>query len=306
MLTFDVESPAVVRAAQDSNHLEWLSSEISDDIDRLALARAMGASFIALVSQDSDNKIDVHLAESATSQRVWDLRDLKIPDAAFAVEQQADDALKHPTSIVASKPAVPASAVPIADPTPAPPLAPVVPVTAPTVPAVPVTAPLAPAVPAPTPSPDVVKPAPASTVSSMPEPVHVVQVSKIPAANSDLPPLHVTAPIVKPTPPPVEKLLRLSLLPLKSLLPNQLDITPMAIWLMCLPLWDEVMMPWIVAMWWRRFLSIANVSMGLPLARCRVSSWRALTYRVACRIKLWMRPAAGFWLPPMIKDYKIS
>src|SRR5690349_15536770 len=43
VITYDVDSPAVIRAANEAKHQEWVDHPVSSDDQRLALAHAIGA-----------------------------------------------------------------------------------------------------------------------------------------------------------------------------------------------------------------------------------------------------------------------
>lgn len=177
VISYDPDAPSIIRAANDSNHPEWLTSEPKADLDQLAFARAIGASFYAVISANG-RKAVVHLVETGTAHRMWDITDKAAKDAASSLEDQASYAVAHPaetTDLVPIGPipnvrpeAPPVLTTPVtATPPPvvaAPPLTPPVVVVPPVTPAPPalVTPPVAPA------APPVVTPTPVVTTPAAP------------------------------------------------------------------------------------------------------------------------------------------
>ncbi|MDQ2687530.1 MAG: tetratricopeptide repeat protein, partial [Armatimonadota bacterium] len=212
VLTYDPASAAMTRAAGDAHHPEWLSGPMTSDADRLALARALGASFLVTVAKaDGRGKADAHLVEAAPSARFWNVFNKKSDEAARAIEQQAADALAHPASstvnppapvVTAPAPVVTAPATPIPEPptvvpptvgpkpapvTPPTVVEPPVPVATPPVASAPVVIPSPGALPTPvgaTPGVPVLVPPAALPIPTLPGPPVVV----IPAVPAALPP----------------------------------------------------------------------------------------------------------------------
>lgn len=194
VLTFDPASAAMMRAANDAHHPEWLSGPMSSENDRLALARALGAAFLVTVAKaDGRGKADAHLVEAAPSARFWNVVNQKSGDAAGAIELQVTDALAHPALVTAVPP------TPVATPPPS------APTTKPSV-TLPVVATPAPVLadPAPAPTPVIISPPPVA-----PRPVAApVRVPSIAPPVS--PPAVPAAPVAPPasvhTAPPVDDL----------------------------------------------------------------------------------------------------
>ncbi len=201
VLTYDPEAAAVVRAADEANHPDWLTGPMTADADRLALSRSLGAAFFVVVSRaDGRGKSDVRLEETAPGARFWSVYGKKTDDAARAVEQQAQDALAHPASVAPSTPpvaSVPLPAHPAPPPvvTPLPKPAPILP------PVVPVVAAPAPTVPRPVPLPPVVTMPPVE-VKPTPPGVTVTPAPPKPAPVVAAPPVVLAAP--NPAPPPAK------------------------------------------------------------------------------------------------------
>jgi len=98
VISYDPDAPSVIRAANDAGHPEWLKDEPSSALDQLAFARAIGASFYAVISADrSGRKADVHLVETASTARMWDIDGKSGKDAAGSLEDQANTVLAHPS-----------------------------------------------------------------------------------------------------------------------------------------------------------------------------------------------------------------
>lgn len=193
VLTYNRESPAMTRAARDARHPEWLAGPMTSDADRLALARALGASFMVTVARaDGRGKADAHLVEAAPSVRFWNVFNKKPDEAARAIEQQAADALAHPATVTARPP------TPVAAPRPPAPVAAVV-IPKPVIVAPPgATPPAHPVTPAPvTVAPPVVITPPAPVITPPAKPV--TPPAPPPAPVTVIPP----APVITPTPAPV-------------------------------------------------------------------------------------------------------
>ena len=169
-LTYDPESASVKRAAAETSHSEWLNGTLTDDA-RLALARALGVAFYAVVSpgRQSDST-HIQLVQTAPPALTFDWYGVNRQYGARALESQAQAALGP----------VPSSA---GDTAPA--------ITTPTISSAPLPAPV---VVAPVPAPVVVAPVPPTA------PVPFVSAPLIPVTKPIIMP--VPAPAVKPTPLP--------------------------------------------------------------------------------------------------------
>ena len=203
-LTYDTESASVKRVAAETAHPEWLVGTLSDNA-RLALARALGVAFYAVVSpgRQSDST-HIELVQTAPPALTFDWYGVNRQYGARAVESQAQAALGPVTSVASvSTPTSGsmASAVGISAPTLATPdSAPAVVAPAPA-PAVVAPAP-APAVVAPAPAPVVVAPAPApAVVAPAPAPV-VVAPAPAPVVVAPAPAPVVVAPAAPAAPRP--------------------------------------------------------------------------------------------------------
>ena len=209
-LTYDPDSASVKRAAAETSHSEWLLRTLSDNA-RLALARALGVAFYAVVSpgRQSDST-HIELVQTAPPALTFDWYGVNRQYGARALESQAQAALGP----IVSAPGNNALALNGASALAAPDLAPVVaPAPAPVVvapsPAPVVVAPSpAPVVVAPSPAPVVVAPSPAPVVvAPSPAPV-VVAPSPAPVVVAPSPAPVVVAPspapvVVAPSPAPV-------------------------------------------------------------------------------------------------------
>jgi len=72
VLTYDVESPAVVRAANEGHHQEWVDQPVRDDVQRLALARAIGADYYGVVDHPHrDRRADVRMVAVINPEHYW-------------------------------------------------------------------------------------------------------------------------------------------------------------------------------------------------------------------------------------------
>jgi len=177
-LTYDPESASVKRAAAETSHSEWLIGTLSDD-SRLALARALGVAFYAVVSpgRQSDST-HIQLVQTAPPALTFDWYGVNRQYGARALESQAQAALGPAVSAAGNTaPAVvaPAPAAP-------PPL---------------VTIPLPPAAPIVKPSP---VPEPAPAVKPTPIPEAAPTATPVPAAPVPVAP--IPAPVVTPPVPP--------------------------------------------------------------------------------------------------------
>lgn len=233
VITYDPNSAAIKRAASDAQHPEWLSDPMGNDAERLALTRALGASFAIIIAKtDGRGKMDVRVDEAAAAARTWNGYDEKPDAAAQFIQQQAEFALasRAPAAPAPSAPrplpvkaAVPPASLPVkaaspvaVAPTPSP--APSAPAVAPTLPpatpdaALPRTVPVPVAAPSPVPVAPVAPasrtvprpvaaPAPAPASPALPAtPVPVVPASPATPVPSALPvPAAVPVPVAVPT-----------------------------------------------------------------------------------------------------------
>jgi tetratricopeptide (TPR) repeat protein len=217
VLTYDIEAPALKRAAADAHHPEWTTTPITTDEDRVALSKALGASFYAVVTHTkSSDRPDVQFVDVLAPAHIWTVTGKKMDAAADAL---ADDAAEAVAQRAAPAPPV------VAVTPPEPPVTPVIPTPSTTAPTPPVTVTAPPAVaanPAPEPAAPVVAVKPTPTVTITPPvaaapvtppapvkpaavpPVVAVTPAPAPAAKPDTPPVVVAAvPTPKPTVTPV-------------------------------------------------------------------------------------------------------
>ncbi len=236
VLTYDPESAAIQRASTEDAHPEWLVSAPATDEGRMVLARALGASFYAVVSPGrAADTTHVELVETAPAARTFDWTGTNRQFGVRAMESQVADSVSHPviyataSDLTASVPAPsvlptvtapPASPVPVAAapvpafpvtvPSPAPPVVAAVPVPLPpVVAAAPVPALVVPVVPAPPVVAAVPTLAPPMPVVSVPTPVAPapVAVASAPiriALPAAVPPPAAPLPLLKTTPVPLE------------------------------------------------------------------------------------------------------
>ena len=134
VLTFDPDGPSARRASADASHPEWLSAPVASDAERLDIARAVGATYAAVVGHADKNKANVHLLEAAPTARVWDYVASPTDTAAESVERDAARVpVPVPTTPAVSLPAVTSPPVPappiVVTPAPPPPAPKVVPPT---------------------------------------------------------------------------------------------------------------------------------------------------------------------------------
>jgi len=203
VITYDPNSAAVKRAAGEAHHPEWLTDPMGDDAERLALTRALGASFsIVIAKADGRGKMDVRVNEAAVSARTWSGYDEKADDADRFIRQQASFALANrvpgsavlpPPIAVVGKVSAPPVAPSVSAPTRLAPSA--VPGSAP--PAQAATPVPAPRIPATVPAPVVSVPPAAIVPNASPAPV--TDVSSAPVAAPSVP---VPTPIAVPSPAP--------------------------------------------------------------------------------------------------------
>jgi tetratricopeptide (TPR) repeat protein len=186
VITYDVDAPAVIRAANENHHQEWVDHGVDSDDQRLALAHAMGADYYAVITHGGrDRKADVRMVAVNDSTRVWSAHDRSEREAS----QLQDDATAYVSepkpATVASAPTAPASAA-VATPTPSTP------------------APAAATPPPSTPAPVAVAPPMASTpvpVVVAPTPSTPPSVATVPAPAAPLTPSPTTPVDAHPVPP---------------------------------------------------------------------------------------------------------
>jgi tetratricopeptide (TPR) repeat protein len=126
VLTYDPDSASVKRAVAEASHPEWLMGLLSDDT-RLALARALGVAFYAVVSPGhTSDSTHVQLVNTAPPALTFDWYGVNHEYGARALESQAEAALasatsdKSPVSTPAPVVAMPIPAPVVAMPIPAP------------------------------------------------------------------------------------------------------------------------------------------------------------------------------------------
>ena len=180
VITFDVEAPAIVRAARDSRHPEWLTPSLAD-ADRVAVARALGATIFVAVTRGDRDRPQIRIYRTSGSNQPQQLSGSSKDDAA-AIE---DAAVRIPPSTPAAVVLVPAVTTPAPAPAPS------------TVVAPPVAHPAAP--PAIAPPMTVLPPAP---VPAAPGPVTAEAPPIVPKAPVTIAP---APPVIAPAAPPVTR-----------------------------------------------------------------------------------------------------
>lgn len=188
VITYDPNSSAVKRAAGEAHHPEWLTDPMGNDAERLALTRALGATFSIIIAKaEGRGKMDVRVGEAAPAGRTWSGYDEKADDADRFIRQQAAFAL---TNRVSDLPAPPAPALVTARVS-IPPVAPAAQKPLPPVaaPAPLRSLPVPPVAPVPVLSPAPVRVPPPAVVSSPPAPLAV----PIPALPVPITPLSAPA-----------------------------------------------------------------------------------------------------------------
>lgn len=149
VLTYDPESAAVRRAAEESAHPEWVVGTLTNDGARYSLARALGAAFYIVVGPGRQpDSTHLELVDTTPAALSFDWYGTNRQYGARALESQIQAALAHPAAgaieSIAAAPVtptpIPAAPPVIALPTPiAPPVQTATvppPVAAPPVPAV--------------------------------------------------------------------------------------------------------------------------------------------------------------------------
>jgi len=110
VLTYDPESAAIQRASAEKNHPDWLLHAPTNDSGRMILARALGASFYAVVSPGRmADTTHVELVETAPAARTFDWTGTNRQFGAHALESQVADSQSHPANYdkVADNPPAP-------------------------------------------------------------------------------------------------------------------------------------------------------------------------------------------------------
>ena len=99
VLTYDPESAAIQRAAAEKNHPDWLVHAPTNDSGRMTLARALGASFYAVISPGRlVDTTHVELVETAPAARTFDWTGTNRQFGAHALESQVADSQSHPAN----------------------------------------------------------------------------------------------------------------------------------------------------------------------------------------------------------------
>ena len=206
VLTYDPESAAIQRASAEDAHPEWLVSAPATDNGRMVLARALGASFYAVVSPGrASDSTHVELVETAPAARTFDWTGTNRQFGVRAMESQVADSVSHPVTY--------ATASDLTASVPAPvPVSPAAALPAPVVSPVPVPTPVAaaPIVPAPikpVPPPAVVASAPLRIAlpTAVPPPAAPLPMLKTAPRRLELPaPVAQTVPV--PYVPPLPKI----------------------------------------------------------------------------------------------------
>ncbi|MGO8671682.1 MAG: tetratricopeptide repeat protein [Capsulimonadaceae bacterium] len=115
VLTYDVDSPRIKRAAAENQHPEWTGPPIDKDSDRLDLARAVGAAFYAVVeAAGDDQQSDIRLVCANDPSHSWSLHGR--PGDQAAVLQDKAESLDAPAG--ADSPAKPVTSDTAAAPAP--------------------------------------------------------------------------------------------------------------------------------------------------------------------------------------------
>ena len=110
VLTYDPESAAIQRASAEKNHPDWLVHAPTNDSGRMTLARALGASFYAVISPGRlADTTHVELVETASAARTFDWTGTNRQFGAHALESQVADSQSHPANYdkVADNPPAP-------------------------------------------------------------------------------------------------------------------------------------------------------------------------------------------------------
>ena len=99
VLTYDPESAAIQRASAEKNHPDWLVHAPTNDSGRMTLARALGASFYAVISPGRlVDTTHVELVETAPAARTFDWTGTNRQFGAHALESQVADSQSHPAN----------------------------------------------------------------------------------------------------------------------------------------------------------------------------------------------------------------
>ncbi len=210
VLTYDPESAAIQRASAEDAHPEWLVSAPITDEGRMVLARALGASFYAVVSPGrAAETTHVELVETAPAARTFDWTGTNRQFGVRAMESQVADSVSHPVTYATAGDLTASNFAPVSVPNPVSALNPV------SVPPV-VAAPTA----APVPAPAAAAPVPASPVVAA-VPVPTPPAAAVPTPTPTAPVAVASAPIRIALPPPAAAPLPL---PLLRTTPTPLDL----------------------------------------------------------------------------------
>ena len=106
VLTYDTESAIVQRIAAETSHPEWLVGPALTDDTRLALARALGVTYYAVISPGRGaDSTHIQLVETAPTARIFDWVGVNRQYGAHAIESQAVLALPAAdATLIASAP----------------------------------------------------------------------------------------------------------------------------------------------------------------------------------------------------------
>ena len=127
VLTYDPESAAVRRAAEESAHPEWMAGSLTNEGARYSLARALGASFYIVVGPGRQpDSTHLELVDTTPAALAFDWYGTNRQYGARALESQIQAALAHPAAAAIES----IAAAPVA-PTPLPAAPPVQIATAP-------------------------------------------------------------------------------------------------------------------------------------------------------------------------------
>lgn len=99
VLTYDPESAAVRRAAEESAHPEWLAGALSNEGARYSLARALGAAFYIVVGPGRQpDSTHLELVDTTPAALAFDWYGTNRQYGARALESQIQAALAHPVA----------------------------------------------------------------------------------------------------------------------------------------------------------------------------------------------------------------
>lgn len=86
VISFDPDAPAVILAASENNHPEWLTNPIMTDAARQQIGRAVGAADVGVVSDAGHGKVTISLLTAGSPIRTWSISRLSPAAAVAAVE----------------------------------------------------------------------------------------------------------------------------------------------------------------------------------------------------------------------------